>query len=376
VIATVAVGAGPQGLAVNPSGTRAYVASFTAGTVSVIDAGTNTVITAIPAAGATDVVVNHVGTRLYAADGAGVAIVDTGTNTVIGSIPRGALSSFGTIAISLDDTRLYAWSNGSAAVAVIDIGTSAVVATIPITSPFATDGIAVAPNGTPVYQWNGGILTEIDPTANSIAVAFGLGTSGTGVNGVAVTPGGDQVYVATANGAQAFDTATDTATPIATGAVRALGHFVGSGPTTTLENLADRSICWTFALPVTGNYTAQGTAGSTAFTGTSSLDATSQLQPPAITSLQVTPDSVRVLWNATSGARSFLVRVAPVPFTGITKELVVSGGSRSATLTGLALNTGANYQLTVFAFSQDLLTPDPLNGEFNISSHSQSFVGP
>ena len=376
VIATVAVGAGPQGLAVNPSGTRAYVASFTAATVSVIDAGTNSVITAIPVTGAVDVVVNHAGTRLYVADGAGVAIVDTATNSVIGSISRGALSSFGTIAISSDDTRLYAWSNGSAAVAVIDIGTSSVVATIPIASAFANDGVAVDPSGTPVYQWNGGTLTEIDPTTNSVAGAFGLGTTGTGVNGVAVTPDGDQVYVATANGAQAFDNATDTATPIATGAVRALGHFIGSGPTTALENVADRSICWTFALPVTGNYTAQGTAGSTAFTGTSSLDATSQLQPPSITSLQVVPGSVSVFWNATDDARSFLVRVNAVPFMGITKEMVVSGDSRSATLTGLPLTTGANYQVTVFAFSQDLLTPDPLNGVFNVSTHSQGFVGP
>jgi DNA-binding beta-propeller fold protein YncE len=267
-------------------------------------------------------------------------------------------------------------TNGSAAVAVIDIGTSAVVATIPITSPFATDGIAIDPSGTPVYQWNGGILTEIDPTTNSGAVAFGLGTSGTGVNGVAVTPDGDQVYVATANGAQAFDTATNTATPIATGAVRALGHFVGSGPTTALENIADRSICWTFTLPVAGNYTAQGTAGTTAFTGTSSLDATSQLQPPSITSLQVVPGSVSLHWTGPPDARSFLVRVNPVPFTRITKEIVVSGTARGAILTGLTLTTGANCQVTVFAFSQDLLTPDPLNSAFNVSSHSQSFVGP
>jgi YVTN family beta-propeller protein len=376
VIATVAVGAGPQGLAVNPSGSRAYVASFTAGTVSVIDAGTNSVIAAIPAAGAVDVVVNHAGTRLYVAYTPGVAVVDTATNTVIGSIPRGALSSFGNIAISADDARLYAWSNGSASVAVIDIDTSSVVATIPITSAFATDGIAVDPSGAPVYHSNGSSVSEIDPATNSVVNTIALGTTGSGVNGVAVTPDGEHVYAATANGARQFDTATNTVTSIATGAVRALGHFIGSGPRTALMNIADRSICWTFTLPVTGSYTAQGSAGSTPFTGAFSLDAANQLAAPQITSLLHSAGSVRVDWTATNDARSFLVRLNPVPPTGTTREMIVSGTSRSATLTGFALTTGATYQVTVFAFSQDLETPDPLASVFNISAHSQTFVAP
>jgi YVTN family beta-propeller protein len=376
VIATVAVGAGPQGLAVNPSGSRVYVASFTAGTVSVIDAGTNSVITAIPVAAAVDVVVNHAGTRLYVADGAGVAIVDTATNLVIGSISSGALSSFGTIAISNDDTRLYAWSNGSASVAVIDTGTSAIVATIPIASAFANNGIAVDPSGAPVYQSNGSSVSEIDPATNSVVHAVPFGTAGSGVNGVAVTADGKRVYAATASGVRTFDTATNVVSPIATGAVRALGHFIGSGPKTVLENIADRSICWTFTLPTTGSYTAQGTAGSTAFTGTVSLDAANQLAATQITSLQVGTGTLSVAWTPPSGAHSFLVRVNPVPFTGITGEKIVSRGSSSATLTGLTLTSGATYQATVFAFSQDLLTPELFTGVFNISAHSQNFVAP
>jgi YVTN family beta-propeller protein len=376
VIATVAVGAGPQGLAVNPSGSRVYVASFTAGTVSVIDAGTNSVITAISASGAVDVVVNHAGTRLYVAYTPGVAIVDTATNLVIGSIPRGALSTFGTIAISADDTRLYAWADGSASIAVIDIATNSVVATIPIPSAFANNGIAVDPSGAPVYESSGSSVAEINPATNSIVNAVALGTAGSGVNGVAVTPDGQRVYAATANGAREFDTATNTVNSIATGAVRALGHFIGSGPRTVLENIADRSICWTFTLPVTGSYAAQGTAGSTAFTGTGSLDAANQLAAPQITSLQAGAGSVSVAWTPPAGAHSFLVRVNPVPFTGITGEKIVSRGSSSATLTGLTLTTGATYQVNVFAFSQDVLTPDLLTSVFNISADNTTFIGP
>jgi len=376
VIATIPVGAGPQGLAVSPSGTRMYVASFTAGTVSVIDAGTNSVITTIPAAGAVDVVVNHAGTRLYVAYGAGVAVVDTATNLVTGSIPRGALSTFGSIAISRDDARLYAWADGSASVAVIDIGTSSVVAAIPISAPFANDGIAVHPSGAPVYLSTGSNVSVIDPVTNTVSATVALGTTGGAVNGVAVTADGTRVYVATANGVRTFDTATSTVSSIPTGAVGAMGLFVGSGPKYVRIPIANRSICWTFTLPITGSYTAQGTAGATLFSGTSTLDATNQLAAPQITSVTTSAGSVTVGWTRPSGAKSFLVRVNAIPFTGVIGEKIVSGASTTATLTGLTLTTGANYQVNVFAFSQDVRTPEPLGTVFNISADNQAFVGP
>jgi hypothetical protein len=69
-----------------------------------------------------------------------------------------------------------------------------------------------------------------------------------------------------------------------------------------------------------------------------------------------------------------LIRVNPVPFTGIAGEKIVSAASRAATLTGLTLSTGAAYQANVFAFSQDVQIPDPLASAFNIST--QTFTGP
>ena len=44
VTGTISVGTGPFGVAVSPDGTRAYTANFGAGTVSVINTLTNTVI--------------------------------------------------------------------------------------------------------------------------------------------------------------------------------------------------------------------------------------------------------------------------------------------------------------------------------------------
>jgi len=137
-----------------------------------------------------------------------------------------------------------------------------------------------------------------------------------------------------------------------------------------------RSICWLFTLPITGSYTAQGTAGSTAFTGTFCVDAANQPGAPQITSLQVGAGSITVSWTPPSGAHSSLIRVNPVPFTGITGEKIVSRGSSSATLTGLVLSTGATYQVNVFAFSEDVETPDRLTNVFNVSADAMTFTGP
>ena len=235
VVATVPVGAGPQGLAVGPSGSRVYVASFNAGTVSVIDAGTNAVVASIPIAGAADVAVNRAGTRLYVAGGSGIEVVDTSTNLVVNSVSRGGLSAFGTLAISPDDARLYAWSDGSAAIAVIDVATSSITNAISIPGPFANNGIAVHPSGAPIYQSSGSAVSLINPASNLVSATVPLGTTGSGVNGVAVTPDGTRVYVATANGVRTFDTATNTVAslPFGTmdtvpvGSVRALGLFIG-----------------------------------------------------------------------------------------------------------------------------------------------------
>jgi YVTN family beta-propeller protein len=51
VVATVGVGIDPTGVAVTPDGKHAYVANHESGTVSVIDAATNTVVATIPIVG-------------------------------------------------------------------------------------------------------------------------------------------------------------------------------------------------------------------------------------------------------------------------------------------------------------------------------------
>jgi YVTN family beta-propeller protein len=46
-VATVTVGHGPTGVAVNPAGTRVYVTNWHANSMSVIDTATNTIVATV-----------------------------------------------------------------------------------------------------------------------------------------------------------------------------------------------------------------------------------------------------------------------------------------------------------------------------------------
>ncbi len=66
VVATIPVGSYPEGVAVNPAGTRVYVTNVESGTVSVIDAATNMVVATVPVGMKPfGVATNPAGTRVY-----------------------------------------------------------------------------------------------------------------------------------------------------------------------------------------------------------------------------------------------------------------------------------------------------------------------
>jgi YVTN family beta-propeller protein len=97
VVATVAVGSFPIGVAITPDGAFAYVASFNSGNVSVIDTATNAVVdtVAVPP-GPNHVAITPDGAFAYVTKQGTerVAVIDTATNTVVdtvtvGSQPRG-----------------------------------------------------------------------------------------------------------------------------------------------------------------------------------------------------------------------------------------------------------------------------------------------
>jgi YVTN family beta-propeller protein len=227
VIATIGVGVGPQGVALDPAGSHVYVASFNGGVVSVIDPGTNAVLTTIPLSSPVDVVVNQAGTRLYAVVDKGVSVVDTSTNAVLVTIPTGNTSRVIGAAVSPDGASLYVGDILNMKVLVIDTATSTVATSIPVTTPFTTNGLAFNPAGTVLYVSNGSTVSIIDPATNTVSGTVPLGTVAGDPNGVAVTPDGSHVYAATASGVETFDTQTNTVVSVLLNSVRALGHFIG-----------------------------------------------------------------------------------------------------------------------------------------------------
>ena len=91
VVASVPVGKGPAGVAVNPAGTFVFVTNNTDNSVSVINTANNSVVTTVPVGtGPQGVTVNPVATAFVYVTNNGsnnVSVIDTATNSVVTTWP-------------------------------------------------------------------------------------------------------------------------------------------------------------------------------------------------------------------------------------------------------------------------------------------------
>ena len=190
----IPVGVVPLAAAVRGDQSLVYVSNASDNTVSVINAGTNTVVATIPVGTLpTLIALTPDNTRAYVANQGSndVTVINTATNTVVTTIPVGTQATG--VAVTPDGTRVYATNTGSNTVSVINTATNTVVATIPVgTNP---QGIKVTPDGTRVYVTNGGTGdVSVITTATNTVVA----TVPVGINPAIVTftPDGTRAYVA------------------------------------------------------------------------------------------------------------------------------------------------------------------------------------
>jgi len=114
VIATITVGVRPEIVAVNPSGTAAYVTNSVGNTVSVIDTATNKETTKIAVGGVPIGVAFTPDGRIAACGDLGVVrIWDPQTRKTVGKPMRTGCESPGSLAVSPDGRMLAApWING------------------------------------------------------------------------------------------------------------------------------------------------------------------------------------------------------------------------------------------------------------------------
>jgi YVTN family beta-propeller protein len=237
VIATIAVGLGPAGVAVSPDGTRAYVANFTDHTVSAIDTATNTVTATIPVGtsslGPVDVAVSPHNTRVYVVGDHTVSVIDTATSTVSATIDYPGFAP--AAAMSRDGTRLYLPGGDDLdnSVSVIDTNpTSAtynlVIATIPLSSTGSPGGVAVSNRFVFVTDTVDSTVWVINIETNTVVSTL---VAGAQPNDVAVAyadgPWFTRIYIplAAENKVIVFDETGENANPVAYELTRVQGQL-------------------------------------------------------------------------------------------------------------------------------------------------------
>ncbi|MEV6653048.1 serine/threonine-protein kinase [Streptomyces sp. NPDC051219] len=209
----IPVGDAPEGVAVSPDGRRVYVTNSSSGSVSVIDATRNrTVGSPIPVGDTPEGVdVSPDGSRVYVANGSSrsVSVIDTATNRTVGSpvsvgrFPQG-------VVVSPDGRRVYVTNLGSASMSVIDTATNRTVGS-PVSVGRFPDGVDVSPDGRRVYVANGSSRSvSVIDTATNRTVGSPVSVGDTPA-GVAASPDGSRVYVANGNSSSVsvIDTATN-----------------------------------------------------------------------------------------------------------------------------------------------------------------------
>ncbi|MDW5549607.1 PKD domain-containing protein [Methanosarcina sp.] len=199
VTATVPAGNEPAAVAVNPDGTKVYVANFYLwNDETILSKSTDTKLAFL------ERTTEHVAT-----DEGAISVIDTATNTLKATVPVGSLPAG--VAVSPDGTKVYVANRGSNTVSVIDAATNTVTATMDVGS--GPNGIAVNPDGTKVYVTNmySDTVSVIDAATNTVTTTVNVGSYPWGV---AVSPSGTKVYVSSTGSdtVSVIDTATNKVT--------------------------------------------------------------------------------------------------------------------------------------------------------------------
>jgi len=188
VITTIAVGDRPDGVAVLPNGTRVYVVNSADSTVSVINTATNAVVATVPVgADPRSVTITPDGTRAWVSGYGGTTVIDTASNTVVGTVAALRLSL--DVAFSPNGARAY--GTGMDTLIVVDTATLAKVAEVPTGhSPFQ---VLVSPDGSRVYLVDSNGVRSYN-TATNTEVARAQYPGGE-LTGAALSSDGARLYL-------------------------------------------------------------------------------------------------------------------------------------------------------------------------------------
>jgi YVTN family beta-propeller protein len=392
VVATVAVGISPNGLSVSPDGSRVYVAN--AGSVSVINTTSNTVIATIPTGGgpAGGILVTPDGSRVYVAGGQAniVSVINTATNAVVATIPV----SGGPLGVSVtpDGSRVYVTDNQANNVSVINTATNTIVATIPVGhSPSSVGNFitGVGCTGAPVTftitvnpaSVHDASLSNLTVSNGSLTPSFASATTSyidtvSNISSLIVTP--------TTNNTNA--TVKINGSIITRGSSASIPLAAGQNIVTAIVTAADGTTTKTYTLTVTlVPYINAGVS-----TGTITACAGSASISPNILQFPVSGSALTANITVTAPT-NFEVSLAPGSGYGSNVTLIQSGGVvnpatvyvRSAssaptgTITGNVMLTSAgalSQNVTVTGFVNALPTVNPVSNQTVINGATTTAV--
>lgn len=169
VLSTVPVGLEPEGVAVHPSTGLVYVANSGEGTVSVVEGGSYGLIQTIDGLRRpSGLAIDEVAHRIYVSDyEAGcVVIVDAESNAIVGRVPVGSHPY--AIAVASAADRLYVASSGDGALTVLEASSLELVSSTRVSQPPVL-GMALDREKGMVY-----LVHLISPRRRAIAVVDGL----------------------------------------------------------------------------------------------------------------------------------------------------------------------------------------------------------
>jgi YVTN family beta-propeller protein len=236
VTATVGVGSSPAGIAVDPATNTVYVANEGSDSVSVINGGTDTVTATIGVgSNATAVAVNPVTDRIYAG-APGTTTGAPGTTYVINGRTNKVAATFqghvaGPFALSVNSRTDTAYlANGDLKVLVINGRTNTVTAKIrALGEPGET---AVNQQTNTIYAGNSsdGDLSVINGQTNTVTaqIPVAVNDPGFGLIGIAVNQRSNDIYVN--NGGQVF--AVNGRTNTVSGSIQISVNGIAVNPST------------------------------------------------------------------------------------------------------------------------------------------------
>jgi YVTN family beta-propeller protein len=268
VTATIPVGQSPQGIAVSPIGTDAYVANFDSNTVSVLDTSTNTVTDTIQTGlGPASVAFNTAGTLAYIVNlnNTNLVTLDTGTRTITTTTPAPIYPNMVVVSRAAQPTTTTLTLTPAGPVpAGSPVTLSAAI------TPTATAGSVqfydgTIPLGAPVSVNAGaGALTtsSLIPGAHSLAAAFtpAAGTSLPSTSAPATLQVNPAPGIAIDQAITKTGTGSVTTAPLSTNGSRLLVAYVASDGPATKQSAAVTGAGLTLTLAARANKAGTGTA--------------------------------------------------------------------------------------------------------------------